>query len=169
MNDKNISLKTIEEKIRDELTVEITALLLDRLGDLIGSDSELYEELGIDTNIRIYFFTKNYELTELAAKGSEMAKKIINLRNKRENDAVQNAIEALQKLINKEKGKDLDTLNSDLNRLRDLIPAETIEEKSLTNRQLTSAEMEAYRQNREAADEKELDLLKDIVRQEWND
>jgi hypothetical protein len=88
------------------------------------------------------------------------------LKNKRESNAAQDAIDALQKLINKEKSEDLEMLRSDLRILRDLIPYEITEEKSFNGRKLTSAEMKAYEQNKDATDEKELDLLKEILKQE---
>ncbi|CAG8631027.1 5328_t:CDS:1, partial [Ambispora leptoticha] len=91
--------------------------------------------------------------------------RINDIRSGRENDAIQNSIGTLKELINKEKSGDLETLRSDLNRLQDLIPV-TEEGKTHANRQLTSAEIEAYRQNKKAADEKELELRKEIFRKE---
>ncbi|CAG8766402.1 7956_t:CDS:2, partial [Ambispora leptoticha] len=39
-----------------------------------------YREIGIETNIQRYFFIGNYELDELAAKGSEIARRINDIR-----------------------------------------------------------------------------------------
>ncbi|CAG8642977.1 12495_t:CDS:1, partial [Ambispora leptoticha] len=160
-----ISLEETEKKIREELTVEVCALLSDRLEYLCQIAQIEYREIGIETNIRSYFFIENYELDELAVKGSEIARRIIDIRSGHESDAVQNSIGTLKELINKEKSGDLETLHSDLRRLQDLIPV-TEEGKTVANRQLTSAEIEAYRQNKKTADEKELELRKEIFRKE---
>ncbi|MCE8163692.1 MAG: hypothetical protein I3273_03750 [Candidatus Moeniiplasma glomeromycotorum] len=167
INDKSISLEELEKEIKNELTLEISVLLSEHLEELCRLEPKIvYGEIGIRTNIRNHFFSKNYELTELANEGSIIARKIISIRNKHESNAVQEAIDILQRLINKEKSENLEVLQLDLSRIQDLIPVEITESKSLTGRQLTSAEMEAYKQNREAADEKELNLLKEIFRKE---
>jgi len=161
-------LEKVKKEIKEELTYEIRALLVDRLEELCLIEPKIkYGEIkSLNTNIGKHFFSQNRELTELAAEGSKIASEIINIRNKREIDATQEAINVLQKLIKKEESKDLNTLYSDLDNLRDLIPIEITEKESLTGRQLTPAEVEAYQQNKEAADEKELKLLKKIFKLE---
>jgi len=160
-------LEKVKKEIKDELTYEIRALLVDRLEELCLIEPKIkYGEIGLNTNINKHFFNQNHELTKLAAEGSKIASEIINIRNGHKINAAQEAIDVLQKLIKKEESKDLNTLYSDLDNLRDLIPIEITEKESLTGRQLTPAEVEAYQQNKEAADEKELKLLKKIFKLE---
>lgn len=163
INDKDTNLKEIGERIKEELTIEICALLINRLEELREVEPTIgYEELGISTNIRGHFSGKSYELTELADEGSRIARKITDIRNKQE----ESAIDILKKLINKKESEDLETLRSELNNLRDLIPVDITERESLTGKQLTFAEVDAYKENRDEADEKELSLLKKITKQE---
>lgn len=160
IENKKVSLEEIKKRIEKDLTDEIGAILAEKLEKIISESKVDYEKLGIGTTLRKYFLDKN--LTGLATEGSEMVRKIINQER---NDDVQNAIDTLQKLINEEKSEDLEKLYLNLNRLQDLIPVKA-EGISSTGRSLTPAELEAYRRNREAAEKKELDLLKEVFKKE---
>ncbi|CAG8456293.1 1429_t:CDS:2, partial [Paraglomus occultum] len=163
------NLEEVENWIKNGLTVEIKALLVKRLEKLCQIEPKInYEDIGITTSIQSNFANVK-TLSELAAKGARIANKIVNIRNDQKKNDLENAADILKNLINKEVSENLEELRLDLNNFQDLIPIEPTGGKSITGRQLTPAEMEAYKENRDEADEKELNLLKKITKLEGKD